>query len=390
MKPKHLFILSVVTVVLAAAAIYSVHMRNEVTEPIEKAKLLFPNLTAQINDVDAITVQNHTGKFTVKRKPDGAWVVATKYDYPARFGTVKRVIVGVSDMKTIEAKTDDPKLFGDLGLSDVTADGSKATLVELMSNGKQIASVLFGERKYSPGSGSARTYVRKPSGGRAWLVDNAPDIAADIKKWMIEETVKVPRERVKDVVLAGPDRPTLDVYRETRKEKNFKVRDMPPGAELTFDSAPNAVAGALGYISFDDVKPAKDVDFSKADTARFQTFDGLQVTAHLATSGKDTWAMFTATALPGAVTPKPASDDAGKTAADKDQTDKTGKTDQAKKKDKPLDVPAEVKAINMRVDGWAYKLADYKVQDLTKRMSDLLKKPEKKAGKSAKSAKTGS
>ena len=390
MKPKHLFILSVVTVAVAGAAIYSVHMQSENTEAVQEAQPLFPDLKGEINSVDVITVQNHDGMFSVKRNADGNWVVPTKYDYPANFSIVKTVVVGIADMKTIEAKTDDPKLFGELGLLDPTADGAKSTLVTLQSGGKAVASVLFGERKYTPGAASSRIYVRKPDGGRAWRVDNAPDIEADVKKWMVNDTVALSRERVKDVEVSGPDRPTLVVYRDSVDEKNFQIRDMPKGAKLEYPSAPNAVAGALSFISFDDVKPVGDVDFSKAYKIRFRTFDGLEVTAYLVRSGMDNWLKLEAEAVPGASTPE-ASDTTDKSA---DATggdvanNKDAKDAEAKKAKKP-DIPAEAKAINVRVSAWAYKVPDYKAADLTKKMSDLLEKPKKDDAKGSKSAPSG-
>jgi hypothetical protein len=401
MKTRNLVALTVLTVAVVAAAAYSVRTRDEHTAAVQQSQVLFPKLKSEINTVDEISVENHANTITVKRSADGSWVVASKYNYPARFDTVKKVIVGIADMKTAEAKTDDPKLFSELGLADITADNSKAKLVVLKSNGQAVAQVLFGERKYAPGIDTARTYVRKPDGGRAWLVENAPDVEANVKDWMVEDTVAVPPERVKEAELSGPDRPTLTVYRDSKDEKNFKVRNMPSGAKLEYDSAPDGVAGAMAYISYDDVKPVGDVDFSKADTARVTTFDGLQVTASLAKVDKDTWVKFEAVALPGAEQPKvpDASDASAATAAaPSDTADKTASTsgqtaskdaDKDKEKAKVVDVPAEAKAINARVQGWAYKIADYKASDLTKRIGDLLAKEKKDSGKANKPASSG-
>ena len=389
MKPKHLFILSVVTVAVAAAAIYSVHMQNEDTEVVQEAKPLFPDLKAEINSVDAITVQNHDTMFTVARNKDGSWVMPSKYNYPVNFSTVKKVIVGIADMKTVEAKTDNPKLFGELGLSDPTAAGSKSTMVTLKSDGKAVASVLFGERKYTPGASSERVYVRNPGGGRAWRVDSAPDVDADLKKWMVINTVALARERVKDVEVSGPGRPTLTVYRDSKDEKNFKVRGMPKGAKLEYPSAPNAVAGALSFISFDDVKPVGDVDFSNAETDRFRTFGGLQVTAYIVKSGMDNWLKLEAEALPGALSPETSETADKSAAADASADAKDAKDKDAKTKAKTPDIPAEAKAINARVSAWAYKVPDYKASDLTKKMSDLLEKPKKDESKGSKSAPSG-
>lgn len=387
MKTRNLVSLTIVTVVVIAAAAYSVRLRNDQMASVQELPPLFPNLVAKINTVDEIDVKSHADSTVIKRMPDGSWVIASKDNYPAKFDMVKKTIVGLTEMKTVEAKTDNPKLFGELGLQDVTADDSKAKLIELKSDGKTVASALFGERKYVPGVNAARAYVRKPDGGRAWQVENAPNIDTAPKSWWVEDTVAVPRERVKEAVLSGPDRNTLAVYRESKNDKNFKVRNMPAGAKLQFEAAPDSIAEGLAYMSFDDVKPASDVDFSKADSAVYRTFDGLEVTAKLASADKKTWIEFEAKALPGAEHPEPADESDATKSADDTASKDAGKAtdkDKAKAKEKPLDVPAEAKAINDRVRGWAYELASYKAKDLTKKISDLLAKDEKKSDKPGK------
>ena len=113
---------------------------------------------------------------------------------------------------------------------------------------------------------------------------------------------------------------------------------MPAGAKLQYDGAPDSIAEELVYMSFDDVKPVADIDFSKADSAVFRTFDGLEVTANIAMADKATWVKFEAKALPGAEHPEAA--DETKSADDAASKDKDQAKDKAKPK--PLDVPAEL------------------------------------------------
>jgi Domain of unknown function (DUF4340) len=397
MKQKRLTWLLIVTVVVAGAAIYTVKERDDRTVTNVVAEQLFPDLSSKINSIDEIAVQSHDRSVTVKRNPDGHWVVATKYDYPASFETVKKTIVGFVGMTVVEPKTADPKLFPELGLADVASDGSKAKLVALASDGKTVASILFGERKYVPGVADARAYVRKADGGRAWLVDHAPDADNDVKHWMVSETVSISRERMKDAVLNGPNRRALTVYRDSKDEKDFKVRNMPSGAKLDYAGAPDAIAGALAAVNFDDVKPLSDVDFAQPDTAVFTTFDGLEVTVSLVKQGDETWAKFEAAALPGASAPAPEkseaeiadatdkADNAAPDSANQSAGDQTS-GNSGKDADKTPDVAAEAKAINDRVGAWAYKLPDYKAKDFTKRMDDILAKDNKETKKAAPSA----
>lgn len=345
MKPKYLIPLALATAGLIAAAIHAVNLRQAETLSAHAPEPLLPGLEDEVNAINEIVIRHKDGEFSIVRTEAGDWVVPEKGGYPADFEKLKRTVLALARMKTVEPKTRDPHLFAELGLADVGQEGSNAILVTMTSGGAVLESVLVGDRKYGAGPGGARTYMRVPGGERAWLVEGAPDISKKSKDWLIGATVSLPRERVREVVLSGPGRENLIIRRADADQANFTVANLPQGAKLDYDSAPNAIGGALGFIDFDDVKPVEEIDMEGASKAVFRTFDGLEVTVSIVTVQDVPWAAFTAAALEGASEAS----------------------------------ASEAATIEKRTSGWAYKLPNFKARDLTKRMSDLLAKPEDKA-----------
>ncbi|HXM71095.1 MAG TPA: hypothetical protein VN970_08175, partial [Thermoanaerobaculia bacterium] len=121
MKPGTLVVLAAATVLLALGTVW-VNSSTPVYRSGTGGELLFPGLAKEINDAAKLTVETADRKITVERKGD-AWVVADKYDYPAKFDLVKQELVGLAQLKTVEAKTAEPSLYARLEVEDVSRKG---------------------------------------------------------------------------------------------------------------------------------------------------------------------------------------------------------------------------------------------------------------------------
>jgi hypothetical protein len=119
---------------------------------------------------------------------------------------------------------------------------------------------------------------------------------------------------------------------------------MPAGKTLSDPTAPDGVAAAITGFGFDDVRPARDLDFSNQNlTSRVitKTFDGLKVTVNVLHQNTDYWATVSAEAM------SPHSP-----------------------------ALAEATAINAHASGWAYKLPAFKGQLFMTTLDSLLKPPD--------------
>jgi hypothetical protein len=117
---------------------------------------------------------------------------------------------------------------------------------------------------------------------------------------------------------------------------DFKMTDLPRGRELSFEGAPDGVAGSIVGFVYEDVAKADQINFTGAPTTVFNTFDGLNVTVQVASRGMERWATVSAQAT------------------------------------NPM-VQAEADTINARNRGWAYKIDEFKANQITATRETLLK-----------------
>ncbi len=357
---RSLIILLAVTVVAVAAAAFAIlHQQASVTTKVER-KMLFPDIESKLERVTKLAVKSASGATVVERK-DSKWLVPAKHDYPADRAQVRKVLLSFTRMEAAEEKTSKPDLYDRLGLRNVDQKGSKAVLLTLSdASGQAVASLLIGNRAPSRGVyGNGRTgekdraYVRKPGEAQSWLAVGVPEVSVDPGKWIDENLLALPRERVKRITVHHPKAPEVTLSRADAGDETFTLADVPKGRKMKSVGESDSAASALSFLSFDDVKPAADVDWSGATEVVFTAFDGLEITIHI----KDDWAKFGA-----AYHLKVAEEGKGTKALPAS----------------PPDGKAEAKRLNDRYGAWAYKLPSYKVHDLTPTLKDLTE-PVKKA-----------
>ncbi|RMF09953.1 MAG: DUF4340 domain-containing protein [Alphaproteobacteria bacterium] len=358
---RTLIILLVVTVIaVLAAAVVVVQQQASVTSEIERTAL-FPDLDEEIGSVVALTVRSAEGEVVVRRAEAG-WVVPAKHDYPADRARVREVLLALTRMEAVEPKTAQPELYERLGVSDPDRPGSRATLLSLRdAAGGTIAALLIGDR--APARGvygrdrtgvDGRAYVRKAGDAQSWLALGVPDISADPDQWIDHNLLTLPRERIRRITISHPDGSTVRLFRDSPGEENFTIADLPRGRRAKTGMGPESTAAALSFLSFDDVKPAEDVDWSGATRTVYTAFDGLELTIRI----KDGWAAFEA-----AYRIEVAEEGEGTVVLPSS----------------PPDGEAEARRLNARYGGWAYKLPAYKVDDLTPTMDDLTEPAENEA-----------
>ncbi len=354
MKTRNILILGVATLVLVLAAAVTIIGRQSVRDE-EAQPRMFPDLAAAVQDVNAIELKSAEDELIIARR-EGKWVVAEKSGYPADLSSVRKTLLAFTGMKKLEAKTANPELFERLDLRDISQEGSRATLVTLMAkDGSELASLLVGKTKPAGGR-EAQAYIRAPGDVQSWLVSGSPETGMNANDWLDKALVEFGRDRVKSVTIVHADGEAVTISRDSPADSDFVLQKQPKGSKLASEMALDTLVSTFGYISFDDVKPAADVDWSKAVKTTFRTFDGLVLNVDIVGD----WCRFgpvydaevpeqipAGTSVPGA----------------------------------PEDVAAEVRELEGRLQGWAYKLPDYKIKDMTRRMADFLEKPDSAKGK---------
>lgn len=346
MKPKNLGILAVVTLVFVALAWNASGTAESGSGLQEEALAAFPSFADRVNDVAELEIVGHDAHFAVKQT-DGAWGLVEKSDYPVDFERVRDVVVRLSELEPLEAKTRRPDRFALMGVQDPAEEGSTAKRVVLRdAQGETLCDMIVGDTKFK--GRTATVFVRPTGVNQAYQCEGRVTFEADPLNWIDREVLKLENGKVEDLVLEYPDGEVVRIAR-VGDSRDYAVQDVPAGKMPTHASVANAPATALSFLRLDDVRPRAAVDFSVAPRckATYTCDDGLVLTVELAEVEEATWARLTASFAPPAE------------GADVDPEDASH-------------AEVEARALQRTFDRWAYQLPDFKADSIAKRAADLL------------------
>ena len=101
------FVVTIVTVVLAVV----VGIGHETASfDLLKREPVFEALRENPDAAAKVEVKSRFGEFTLQRV-SGGWVSPDRADYPVKESDVRRLVVGLSDMRFVERKTANPERF---------------------------------------------------------------------------------------------------------------------------------------------------------------------------------------------------------------------------------------------------------------------------------------
>jgi hypothetical protein len=349
-RGRALAILAGVTVLFVVCAIVALAQLAAEGAPKFDARLLFPNLQKQLDQLAEIDVTDANGTLHVKNTDKG-WVVVERDNFPADFDQLRQTAVGMSELQLVEPKTANPDFLDALDLSDPAKKGRAVKLALLDKSGKVLAEALFGKTVQTTDTlGRSGVFVRRPNENQAYLARGYVMASSVVGDWLAKNVLNVGRERIQQVSVEPATGPAYTVSRDAKDQPDFKLADIPKGREIAYDSAPDGVAAAITGFTYEDIRKAAQFDFSKATQVTTKTFDGLTVRVRVITqdSGeeKEYWATVAAQA------------------------------DSA-------EAEAEASLINARAGDWAFKLPEYKGQIFSTSRDSLLKPPGQKDDKSA-------
>jgi hypothetical protein len=390
MRLKSFIGLTVVTAVVVAGAIYEQSSTASTTR-VAAGEKLFADLGSELNTVARIEVSEHDKSFTVMRNGD-QWTLRERGGYRVDPDVIKRVLSALVEMQTVEPKTDKPASYPRIQVEDVAAKDAKSVQIVLKDTaGKDLARLIVGKtRESKTGAAANRLYVRRPGEAQSWLVKTTLAVDKDPVRWLDRKIVDIGRDRISRIATAQPDGGRLLLVKDKLGDDGkFEMKSpVPAGMKPKAPVELGGPASALSSLEFDDVKPVAEIDFGKKPVgeAEFRTFDGLVVSIKMSEVDGNVWALVNAS-VDEAARPKEA-EAAKPETAKKDEAAKPGETKPAGDKSaekkpedekKPAlksldDVKKEAAAINARVQGWAYKLPSFAVNQFQTKTADMVEK----------------
>ncbi|MFP6735197.1 MAG: DUF4340 domain-containing protein [Rhodospirillales bacterium] len=350
MTPKTFIGFAAVTAAIIVAAGFSIAERYTTDVFVLTDQPMFEELTAKVNDITEISVQDNEKTVVIRRKGDD-WVLPERSDFPASNETVRKFLVKLAELRVRERKTADPKLHARLQVEDLKGkkDLSKRLVVK-DKDGKLLVDTLIGRQNFDiAGTVDAGRYVRKMGDPQSWLTAGTFDMPDAINKWVKPEFMNVNAKRIETVTVRQPDGTELTVERIDTKGTKFRARDMPAGRKLEYQIDVDNMSDGVDRIELEDVRKPGKIKFPDGKTIKttLRTYDGLIVEVELfATEGdEEFWARF-----------------------------KARVAESAKDRQK---IEAEAAKINATVTQWDYQIPAFKYRYLTRKMEDVLDQPKK-------------
>jgi hypothetical protein len=238
---------------------------NAAGTPVLKA------LKAQLNDVTEVRISKGDGSRATLRKQPTGWVVGER-EYPADTTKVRKLLIDLSSLNTVETKTSDPEKYSQLGVEDVNTPAATGTRVEAVTP-QQVHGVIVGKT-----SGAKSGYVRAMDAKQSVLATPMVTADADPKHWLDTTLIDIPETRVKEIDVDPQGTPAYKVAREKADQTDFTVTPVPKGRELSSAGVANGYGSALMMLSLTDVKKADDAKpILEQPKVTFRTFDGLEL-----------------------------------------------------------------------------------------------------------------
>jgi hypothetical protein len=339
-RRRNLAILAGTALVSILLAFWALCEQSASLAPQSMRSEFFPGLASHVRQAARIHIASKKGgTFDVVFKPIRGWVIPQKNDYPASFVEVNKTLVNLAAMQTLEPKTSRADWFHTIGL-DAPAKGGDGVEISVSDDrGHELAHLIVGKSEdIGDSSGAVGLFVRKPDETQSWLVRAEAEFQTAPDDWIDKNVLEIDQGRIQSTTVALPDGSSYEVRRDAKTDIHFKLSSMPAGREMASDAAADGPAAAITGFTFDDVKPSREVDFTNSARVTTKTFDGLTVTIDVAHAGTQYWAQLDAMA-----------------------------------QSNDPNIAKQARTINARVNGWAYKLADFKGAQFTAPLESLLK-----------------
>lgn len=372
MNMKSFYALCGATAVAVLGAIAVIAAQPSYESPDAKGELLFPSLLADINKLKTVTVKTKDGTYTFDLN-EGGWQFRERDNYGADEKKIAELVLRLARMQKLEAKTKLENHYDRLDLG--TPDSTRAKEVVLIDrDGKTMADVIIGKRKFTLGSKEGGTYVRVPGDPQTWLGLGELVPGEKARDWLLRDVADIKDKNIKRVTVTHPGGEKVVVAKAKPDDVSLKIQGIPAGKEPSSDFVADEFGRVLTLFMLDDVDKAGDVTLpaDKTIKAEFEGFDGFKVYVDLAEVDGRNWVKVrgegghaAASTGPQAPTPPPSA----AAAPDSVSAQPEAATDWAK-------IIAE---LNARTDGWVFEVPAYEVAPLKKRMADITKKIEPKS-----------
>lgn len=257
----------VIVIVLLLLALMSSSMQDEELADSHGGNSFFVGLSERLNDIVKVEVQ-YLGQTATVYQQNDQWLLKEKADYSANFSVVKALILSMVDLKIVEPKTSKAENYQQLGVQDISSDGSNKLISFFGADDKPVVRLIIGNVKGS------KLFVRRVGEAQAWQVEGRVDTPASLSGWLDKEIINIAQERVKSIDILHGGKEGLSLSRTSPSEE-FVLANTVQGSKADVKS----VATNLSSLKLTDVYSSEELNLTKTSTvkSRYEMFNGLLV-----------------------------------------------------------------------------------------------------------------
>lgn len=333
------------TLAFGLGAFYFSGQQKEKITDQDANRVFLPGLMNKINDVAQIII-SEKDRVTHLSLKNQRWIVEEKAGYQAEFSKIKTLLLGLAELKTIEAKTAKAENYGRLGVQAVGEPGeANSKQVQLLNKaGSQLYTIIVGKRKETriPG-GKPSVYVRESGKAKSWLVSGKIAIPSSQADWLNKKIININPSEIQSIKILQADDSQLVVSKQAKSDSHYSIENLPANAKLKSEGVADSLANTLQNLSFEDVLKRSAFQANEEQTVHisYKTFDGLVLHAKLLEKDGKHFLWFDV---------------------------KTSSTDDA--------IVKKSNDLNANFALWVYEIPAYKAETLNKKLEDLIKAEE--------------
>lgn len=362
----------------------------------EAADFAFGGLRDRINEVRSLTVigaENST--LVTLNNGDRGWTVREKSGFPADTGKLRELLLKLADARLLEAKTANQQKYGDLGVTAIEQKDAKGLLIRLEGLKNPLQLIVGNISGHGHG-----TFVRRPEDKQSWLAQGQISVEKNPAQWLNYALTDIGAERIAEIRIRKNQGGGLHLVKQTNKDVNFQVVDLPKGREVAESETLNALASTLSGLTLEDVAVSLST-LVPTVKAVYRTFDGMLIEIEAWPQDGKHYARFSASldsasaeraiqaeidraksdyeALLKAAKDSVAKKEGTKIEAAKIPAKPDAVADAAKYRQTRLDaVNAEIASLKQRFDHWQFLIPSYKYANIDKSIEDALKPKARK------------
>jgi hypothetical protein len=294
MRPRTAFPLLLAGALVAGAGWYfGPHQLPSATENAAAGNLMFPDLTARLQNAAEIDI-THQGKTLIIRRQGNVWGLADRSGYPVESSKLHSMFAALTELRLAEPRTANPANYARLGVEDPNAKNATSNLLRVSdSRGQAIVQLIVGHsRVLTQGNVPDEVYVRRPNEAQSWLAYGSLKLDPDSTLWIDHNLLNIDPSKVTQITI---DRDGAKLV-FTGKDGKLTLTDPAQHPKLA-DYKLDQLASGLQQFTCEDVRPGPAPSSGATGDAVFTTTDGLRVTVHLYKPDKDMLARFDVTGV---------------------------------------------------------------------------------------------